>query len=84
MTTGEKIKEARLKAGLTQYQVGLVLGVCTSNISKYENDLIPVSVERFNVLMKIKKHYRKSIDDVFNYDPFFDAQPVTTKPKASE
>lgn len=38
MTTGEKIKEARKKAGMTQAELGALLGVSGSMIGQWEND----------------------------------------------
>ena len=38
MTTGEKIKEARKKAGMTQAELGTLLGVSGSMIGQWEND----------------------------------------------
>ena len=38
MTTGEKIKAARKKAGLTQKELGEKLGVSAAMIAQYEND----------------------------------------------
>ena len=37
MNTGEMIKEARKKAGLTQKELGKRLGVSASMIAQYEN-----------------------------------------------
>ena len=39
MTTGQRIKEARKKAGLTQAELAEKLGVSSSFIAQYENDL---------------------------------------------
>ena len=38
MTTGEKIKEARKKAGMTQTELGALLGVSGSMIGQWENN----------------------------------------------
>ena len=39
MTTGELIKAARKKAGMTQEELGSKLGVSGSSIAQWENDL---------------------------------------------
>ena len=38
MTTGQRIKAARMKAGLTQKELGTKLGVSESFIAQYETD----------------------------------------------
>ena len=40
MTTGERIKEARLKAGLTQQELAEKIGVKFSAVHKYESGLV--------------------------------------------
>lgn len=39
MTTGQRIKEARKKAGLTQKELGAKLGVAYQTLAQWENDL---------------------------------------------
>ena len=39
MTTGEKIKAARKKAGLTQKELGRRIGVAYQTLAQWENDL---------------------------------------------
>lgn len=39
MTTGQRIKEARKKAGLTQKELGAKLGVTYQTLAQWENDL---------------------------------------------
>ena len=39
MTTGQRIKDARKKAGMTQKELGLKLGVTYQTIAQWENDL---------------------------------------------
>ena len=39
MTTGQRIKEARKKAGLTQKELGEKLGVAYQTLAQWENDL---------------------------------------------
>lgn len=45
MTTGQRIKEARKKAGLTQAELAKMLGVSNSFIAQYENDLRKPKIE---------------------------------------
>ena len=39
-TTGERIKELRIKKGLTQEELGSLIGVKKAAIHKYENNLV--------------------------------------------
>lgn len=39
-TTGERIKELRIKKGLTQEELGNLIGVKKAAIHKYENNLV--------------------------------------------
>lgn len=51
MNIGEKIKNARLARGLTQEELGAILGVQKSAIAKYENGRV-VNIKR-STLIKI-------------------------------
>ena len=51
MTIGQKIKEARIKKGLTQQELGDIVGVQKSAIAKYENGRV-VNIKR-STLQKI-------------------------------
>lgn len=55
MTLGEKIKQARLKAGLSQKNLGTRLGVTNSIISYYESDKRKPSTPRMETLCKVLK-----------------------------
>ena len=50
MTTGDKIKKLRIEKGLTQAELGVVLTVVPSAISKYESNLVPVPNEHILTL----------------------------------
>ena len=39
MTTGQRIKEARKKAGLTQKELAAKLGIAYQTLAQWENDL---------------------------------------------
>ena len=48
-----KLKQARIKAKLSQEQVSLELNISQSNISKYENGDLEPSIETIKKLMKL-------------------------------
>lgn len=66
MTTGEKIKSARLAKGLTQEELGALIGVQKAAINKYENG----SVVNFKstVLAKLASALDVSPVYLLNYD----------------
>ena len=71
MNIGEKIRAARLEKGLTQEELGEILGVQKSAIAKYENGRI----------VNIKRSTLKKISDVLGIPPFelvFDASKKPT------
>lgn len=53
MGIGQKIKEARVRKGMTQQELGDIIGVQKSAIAKYENGRV-VNIKR-NTLQKIAK-----------------------------
>lgn len=59
MNIGEKIKAARLAKGMTQEELGKILGVQKSAIAKYENGRI----------VNIKRSTLKKISDVLGIRP---------------
>lgn len=68
---GEKIKAARLAKGMTQEELGDILGVQKSAVAKYENGRI----------VNIKRSTLKKISDVLGIRPselIFEASPVET------
>lgn len=71
MDIGQKIREARLAKGMTQEELGGILGVQKSAIAKYENGRI----------VNIKRSTLKKISDVLGIRPselIFEATPVET------
>lgn len=71
MNIGEKIKAARLAKGMTQEELGAILGVQKSAIAKYESGRV----------VNIKRSTLKKISDVLNIRPselIFEASPVET------
>ena len=68
---GEKIKAARLAKGMTQEELGDILGVQKSAVAKYENGRI----------VNIKRSTLKKISDVLGIRPselIFEATPLDT------
>lgn len=59
MNIGEKIKEARIRKGLTQEELGKALGVQKSAIAKYEKDRV----------VNIKRTTLKKISDILGIAP---------------
>ena len=53
MTTGERIRELRKKAGLTQLELGQKIGISKPNISKYENDIIEPSNDLLSAMASL-------------------------------
>jgi transcriptional regulator with XRE-family HTH domain len=71
MDIGQKIRDARLAKGMTQEELGRILGVQKSAIAKYENGRI----------VNIKRSTLKKISDVLGIRPselIFEASPVET------
>jgi transcriptional regulator with XRE-family HTH domain len=60
-TTGQIIKELRKAKGLTQEQLGELIGVQKSAIAKYENDRIPnlkrQTIEKMAELFNVRPSY---------------------------
>ena len=73
MDIGTKIKNARINKGMTQEELGKVLGVQKSAIAKYENGRI----------VNIKRSTLKKISDVLDIRPselIFDYEEQKNKP----
>ena len=60
LNIGAKIKSARLAKGMTQEELGAILGVQKSAIAKYENGRV----------VNIKRSTLKKISDVLDIPPF--------------
>lgn len=68
MNIGQKIREARLAKGLTQAELGAILGVQKSAVAKYENGRV----------VNIKRSVLKKISDALDMRPselFFEFEP---------
>ncbi len=67
MTTAEKIRKCRIDLGLTQEQLGNLLGVKKNAVSKWERgrvDAIPVSkLKKMAELFGVPNHYLMDDDD---------------------
>lgn len=77
MDIGLKIKTARLAKGMTQEELGDILGVQKSAVAKYENGRI----------VNIKRSTLKKISDVLDIPPFelvFDEEKPTADDELSE
>ena len=68
MEIGQKIKKARLERGLTQQELGSIVGVQKSAIAKYESGRV-VNIKR-NTLQKIAKALNiRPSELIFNESP---------------
>lgn len=61
MSLGSKIREARIKAGLTQEKLARLLDVTTQTIYKIEKDK---NVPSFTLVKKIAEILKISLDDL--------------------
>lgn len=71
MDIGQKIREARIAKGMTQEELGEILGVQKSAIAKYENGKI-INIKRSNL---------KKISNVLGIRPselIIEAEPIET------
>lgn len=67
MTTGERIREARIKAGLTQHELAQKIGVKFSAIHKYESGIV-VNLKRETIsaladALDVKPSWLMCMDD---------------------
>ena len=76
MTFGEKLKEARKKAGMTQEQLANLLSVSRQAITKWESDKGMPDIENLKVLSKALE---VSIDSLLDDGSVLDLT-VTQKP----
>ena len=63
MDLGKKIKQLRLKAGLTQEQLAEKLGIGAQSVSKWEN---AVAMPDITTLPLLAETFGVSIDDLFD------------------
>jgi repressor LexA len=68
LTIGIKIKNARLKKGLTQEQLGELVGVQKSAIAKYENGKI-VNIKRSTIQKLVSALDMRMSDFIFDESP---------------
>lgn len=75
MTLGERIKQLRLERGLTQGQVGQIIGVGKTTIMKYEKGIITnmkrSSVQRLSEFFGVTPQYLLALTD--EKEPALDA-----------
>ena len=74
MDVGMKIKQARMAKGMTQEELGEILGVQKSAVAKYENGRV----------VNIKRSTLKKIADVLEIPPFelvYDEETLRTQEK---
>lgn len=81
MTTGEKIKSARQKAGYTQEQLAEKLLVSRQAIAKWEADRGVPDIENLQV---IAKHFELSVDDLLNPEVEIGNESTVTKTAVPE
>lgn len=60
---GEKLKELRLQAGLTQQQLADNLGIARVNYTRYETNAVRPD---FEILIKLADFYDVSLDEIFD------------------
>lgn len=67
MNMGDRLKELRLKKGVTQEEVGNVLGVAKATIMKYEKGLVEnlkrSSIEKLAIYFGVTPSYLMCLDD---------------------
>lgn len=63
MKIGDKIRQNRIKAGMTQEQLANKLGVSAQSVSKWENE---ISMPDISLLPLIAESFGVSIDDLFD------------------
>ncbi len=64
--TGNRIKELRVERGLTQTQLGKLLGVKTNTVSQYENGLSKTSIDilfKLSIIFEISSDYILGLQD---------------------
>ncbi|MDE6302117.1 MAG: helix-turn-helix domain-containing protein [Clostridia bacterium] len=62
---GQRIKELRLKQGLTQQQLAEKIGTTQKAISKYETEFLDLSTD---MLIKLSKYFKESSDYILGIE----------------
>jgi transcriptional regulator with XRE-family HTH domain len=79
-TTGERIKQCRLKLGMTQTELAEKIGVKFSAIHKYENGLVVnlkrETIEKLAIALNVRPSYLMCMDD--------DPSPLTSTTESSD
>lgn len=70
MTTGEKIRELRLKKGYTQEELGRLIGVQKAAINKYET----------NIVVNLKRSIIQKLSEVLEVSPLELLDPDSVEP----
>lgn len=60
-TFGDRLREARIAAGLTQEQLGFALGVTKSSVSAWENER---ETPGFKLLPELSRTLQRSLDEL--------------------
>ncbi len=63
MNIGDKIKQLRLKAGMTQEQLGIRLGISPQSVSKWETG---VTMPDISLLPRLSSEFGVTIDEIFD------------------
>lgn len=88
MTTGERIKEMRLKKGMSQAELGEAIGVKKAAIHKYETGVV-VNLKRSSILklaeaLDVTPAYLLCIDDIKKPAPDNECEPDSLDNKIIE
>lgn len=80
---GQRLKELRIEKGITQEDLGKVLGVTKGTISRYENGISSPGVSEVKLLSEyfnVNFYWLAGTsDDKYNYNPTFNKIPVLGK-----
>lgn len=76
---GDRIKRLRQSRGMTQEELGAILGVSKSTVQKYESGKVPLSVDKIRILCRVFKEYPRMFiydDEEFVRDVFGIVGPI--------
>ncbi len=62
---GKRIRECRIRQGLTQQQLAENLGITQKTVSKYETEFLDLSTE---MLIRISKYFKESSDYILGME----------------